>query len=116
MAATDVYAEAWLQVRGFDPAGDLRAPISVKRKPGMSATAMYEACHAGDLGMCMWLSYRGAGDTIKVANNMKVTPFMAACREGHFSVLRWLFNQGAQEDVKLKRKDGYLSPMELSCQ
>ena len=68
---------------------------------------MYEACLAGELGICKWLAAHGAAADVSVKNNRGNSPMMAACREGHLHVMQWLAENGARNDLSTRNSTGH---------
>ena len=105
-------AKAWLKKKGFDPEGNLCKAVESKRAG--PTTAMYEACFAGELGICRYLFDHGAASTIRTKNNYDQTPMWAASLRGKLDVARWLFEVGAAEDIRTKCRRGK-TPMLVAC-
>jgi hypothetical protein len=103
----------WLQAKGFDPESDLCKAIETREF--VTATAMFAAAEAGELGVCRFLHDQGAAGTIRSKNNHGQTPMWAATSEGHVDVARWLFAAGAAEDVHTSGRLGG-PPILLACE
>ena len=109
-------AEAWLREKGFDPDGDLCEAIENQRDYDEGeTTAIYEACHAGELYVCKYLFDHGAASTIRAScGEDGSTPMSIACEEGHLDVAQWLFEVGAAEDIRTKNNGGR-TPLLSAC-
>lgn len=78
------------------------------------ATALWHACHRGDLSMVAWLHARGAQASVNIPHALGKTPLHVAAGSGNLTMCRWLLNHGATATLSAPTSQGF-TPLATAC-